>query len=78
MKTRTQPRVAVVFNRDFEDAGADPENRAREDIQDVALDVTQVLQQAGLDVMSVGLREELYGVDPRAGAGHARRGLQPV
>jgi D-alanine-D-alanine ligase len=61
VKTRTQPRVAVVFNRDFEDAGADPENRAREDIQDVALEVTQVLQRAGLDVMSVGLREDLYG-----------------
>ncbi len=51
----------MVFNRDFEDAGADPENRAREDIQEVALDVTRVLQAAGLDVMSVGLREDLYG-----------------
>jgi D-alanine-D-alanine ligase len=61
VKTRTQPRVAVVFNRDFEDAGADPENRAREDIQEVAQDVTQVLRKAGLDVMGVGLREEIYG-----------------
>jgi D-alanine-D-alanine ligase len=61
VKIRTQPRVAVVFNRDFEDAGADPENKAREDIRDVAQDVTQVLRDAGLDVMSVGLRAELYG-----------------
>jgi D-alanine-D-alanine ligase len=61
VKIRTQPRVAVVFNRDFEDAGADPENRAREDIRDVALEVTDVLRSAGLDVMSVGLQDELYG-----------------
>jgi D-alanine-D-alanine ligase len=61
VKVRTQPRVAVVFNRDFEDAAADPENRARADIQDVAQDVSQVLVQAGLDVVTVGLREDLFG-----------------
>ena len=42
-----RPRVAVVFNRDYEGAEADPENRAREDILNVAEDVTTVLREAG-------------------------------
>jgi D-alanine-D-alanine ligase len=61
VKVRTQPRVAVVFNRDFEDAVADPENRARADIADVAQDVTAVLRQSGIEVVGVGVREDLFG-----------------
>ena len=29
----TKPRVVVIYNRDFEGADADPENKAREDIE---------------------------------------------
>jgi len=32
----TKPRVVVIYNRDFEGADADPENKAREDIKDIA------------------------------------------
>ena len=62
MKTRTQPRVAVVFNETSKTPGPNPENRAREDIQDVALEITQVLPEGrALECMSGGLREDLYG-----------------
>ena len=36
MKRATNPRVIVIFNRDFEGAEADPENKAREDIKGIA------------------------------------------
>ena len=32
----SQRRVVVIYNRDFEGAEADPENRAREDVENVA------------------------------------------
>jgi D-alanine-D-alanine ligase len=60
VKIRTQPRIAVVFNQDFEDAPGDPENRAREDIAGVAADVTRVLRGAELEVLTLGLRNQLY------------------
>jgi D-alanine-D-alanine ligase len=62
VKVRVKPRVAVIYNRDFEDAESDPENRAREDIQNVALDVAKVLTDAGHDVISLGLRDDIHGV----------------
>jgi D-alanine-D-alanine ligase len=55
------PRVAVIFNRDFEDAESDPENRAREDIQNVARDVMRVLETADHPVRAFGVREDVYG-----------------
>jgi D-alanine-D-alanine ligase len=58
VKVRSKPRVAVIFNRDFEGAEADPENRAREDIQNVAVEVAAVLG-AGHEVVSLGVREDL-------------------
>jgi D-alanine-D-alanine ligase len=61
VKLRAQPRVAVIFNRDFEDAESDPENRAREDIQNVARDVMQVLEAAKHPVRAFGVREDVYG-----------------
>ena len=61
MKARAKPRVAVIFNRDFEDAEADPENRAREDIQNVARDVMRVLEAAKHPVRAFGVREDVYG-----------------
>ncbi|HEY0714232.1 MAG TPA: D-alanine--D-alanine ligase [Polyangia bacterium] len=59
MKVRAKPRIAVIFNRDFEGAEADPENRAREDIQNVATEVVEVLKQAGYDTLSLGVRDDL-------------------
>jgi D-alanine-D-alanine ligase len=56
-----KPRVAVIFNRDFEDAETDPENRAREDIRNVAVEVAKVLGDAGHEVLSLGVRDDLFG-----------------
>jgi D-alanine-D-alanine ligase len=61
VKVRSQPRVAVIFNRDFEGAEADPENRAREDIQNVATEVVEILG-AGHEVLSLGVRDDLSGL----------------
>jgi D-alanine-D-alanine ligase len=61
VKARARPRVAVIFNRDFEDAESDPENRAREDIQNVARDVMRVLEEAKHPVRAFGVREDVYG-----------------
>ncbi len=59
VKAGKKPRVAVLFNRDFEGAEADPENRAREDIQNVAVEVAQAIGDAGYDVLSIGVREDI-------------------
>jgi D-alanine-D-alanine ligase len=59
VKGRAKPRIAVIFNRDFEGATADPENRAREDIQNVATEVVDVLKKAGYDTLSLGVRDDL-------------------
>jgi D-alanine-D-alanine ligase len=62
VKAVKKPRVAVIFNRDFEGAEADPENRAREDIQNVALEVAEVVGAAGYEVLSLGVREDIAGL----------------
>lgn len=59
MKLRAKSRVAVLYNRDYEGAEADPENRAREDIANVAREVAEVITAAGHDVLSLGVREDL-------------------
>ena len=58
MKARSKSRIAVIFNRDFEDAETDPENRAREDIKNVAADVAAALRAAAHQVNSFGVRED--------------------
>ena len=40
----TKPRVVVIYNRDFEGAEADPENKAREDIKGIAEHVISILE----------------------------------
>jgi len=60
VKLRAKSRVAVVYNRDFEGAEADPENRAREDIQHVATDVLRIVGQAGYDVSAHGVGEDVH------------------
>jgi D-alanine-D-alanine ligase len=49
----------VVYNRDFEGAEADPENRAREDIRGTAEDVLAVLGRAGFAVEALGVDDDL-------------------
>ncbi len=59
MKLRAKPRVTVVFNRDFESASADPENKAREDIKDIAVHVVNVLQKHGYAAAAVGITDDV-------------------
>lgn len=73
MKVRSRPRVVVIYNRDFEGAEADPENRAREDVKDVSADVLRVLDGSGFEASALGVTSDvcaamakLREIDPAA------------
>ena len=51
----------VAFNRDYESAKADPENRAREDVLGVAKDVSAALDAAGFSVDTIGVTDDVGG-----------------
>jgi D-alanine-D-alanine ligase len=55
------PRVIVIFNRDFEGAEADPENKAREDIKGIAEHVGGILRRGGYEVEGVGVTGDVLG-----------------
>jgi len=59
VKVRGKPRVTVVFNRDFEGAEADPENKARDDIKDIADNIVAVLARHGYQAMGLGITEDI-------------------
>jgi D-alanine-D-alanine ligase len=59
VKVRAKPRIVVAFNRDFEGAEADPENRAREDIRDIAENIERILEAAGYDASSLGVTSDV-------------------
>src|SRR5437762_4804140 len=61
VKARAKPRIVVVFNRDFEGAEADPENRAREDIRDIAENIVRILDGAGYDSSDLGVTSDVHG-----------------
>src|SRR5256885_11794703 len=48
-------RIVVLFNRDFEGAEADPENKAREDIRDIAENIVRILEGAGHPAVTLGV-----------------------
>ena len=52
-------RIVVAYNRDFENAEADPENRAREDVENVATHLTARLERRGFDVIPLGVHDDL-------------------
>src|SRR5450432_4388384 len=54
------PRVIVIFNRDFEGAEADPENKAREDIKDIAVHLVEILEGAGFVTGSLGVTGDVF------------------
>jgi D-alanine-D-alanine ligase len=56
----TKPRVVVIYNRDFEGADADPENRAREDIKDIAEHVMAILQSRGCATVGLGITDDVF------------------
>src|SRR5579872_1582037 len=49
------PRIVVVYNRDFEGAEADPENKAREDIKDIAENILGILAAHGFKASGHGV-----------------------
>jgi D-alanine-D-alanine ligase len=54
------PRVVVIFNRDFEGAEADPENKAREDIKGIAEHVAEILGSDGFVTDGVGVTGDVF------------------
>jgi D-alanine-D-alanine ligase len=61
VKSSDKPRVLVVHNRDYEGAEADPENRAREDVQGTAHSVARALEAGGCEAGTVGIGRDLHG-----------------
>ena len=57
----TKLRVVVIYNRDFEGADADPENKAREDIKDIAEHVIAILESKGCAAEGLGITEDIFG-----------------
>jgi D-alanine-D-alanine ligase len=59
VKGSGQPRIVVVYNRDFEGAEADPENKAREDVEHVAKHLVGVLASHGFAVTPIGVHDDV-------------------
>ena len=59
MKARSRPRIVVIFNRDFEGAEADPENKAREDVRGVAENILRILNGAGFAATGLGVTNDV-------------------
>jgi D-alanine-D-alanine ligase len=61
VKVRSRPRIVVIYNRDFEGAEADPENKAREDVKDVAKDILRILTTQDFEASGVGVTNDTNG-----------------
>jgi D-alanine-D-alanine ligase len=59
VKGKSRPRIVVVYNRDFEGAEADPENKAREDVENVAEHLLAVLGSHGFQVNALGVHDDV-------------------
>ena len=59
MKARTRPRIAVIYNRDFEGAEADPENKAREDVKEIADHIVRILSTNGYEASGLGVTSDV-------------------
>jgi D-alanine-D-alanine ligase len=53
------PRVTVIYNRDFEGAEADPENKARDDIKEIADHIVAVLTRHGYPATGLGITDDI-------------------
>lgn len=62
MNVRTRPRIVVIYNRDFEGAEADPDNKSREDVKEIADDIIRVLDGNGYDAMGLGITHDMVSV----------------
>ena len=59
VKVRNRPRIVVIYNRDFEGAESDPENKAREDVRDVARDILRILVANGFEASDIGVTNDI-------------------
>jgi D-alanine-D-alanine ligase len=59
VKARTRPRIVVIYNRDFEGAESDPENKAREDVKEIADHVVRILHTSGYDSVGLGVTKDV-------------------
>jgi D-alanine-D-alanine ligase len=59
VKVRSRPRVVVIYNRDFEGAETDPENKAREDVKEVAKDILRILGGSGFASDELGITNDI-------------------
>jgi D-alanine-D-alanine ligase-like ATP-grasp enzyme len=59
VKVRSRPRIVVIYNRDFEGAEADPENKARADVKDVAQDILRILGTSSCETSQVGITNDI-------------------
>jgi D-alanine-D-alanine ligase len=55
VKARSSLRIVVIYNRDFEGAEADPENKAREDVKGIADHIIRILNTNGYDAVGLGV-----------------------
>jgi len=55
VKARSSTRIAVIYNRDFEGAEADPENKAREDVKEIADHIIRILNTNGYEASGLGV-----------------------
>lgn len=51
----------MVYNRDFEGAEADPENKARADIKDIADNIVRLLESSGYQASGLGITGDVFG-----------------
>ena len=61
MKARTRPRIVVIYNRDFEGAESDPENKAREDVKEIADHIVRILSANGYEASGLGVTSDVTG-----------------
>jgi D-alanine-D-alanine ligase len=61
VKVRGRPRIVVIYNRDFEGAESDPENKAREDVRNVAGDILRSLRANGFETGELGIGNDIAG-----------------
>jgi len=61
VKARTSLRIVVVYNRDFEGAESDPENKAREDVKEIADHIVRILNANGYNASGLGVTSDVTG-----------------
>ena len=59
VQSPSRPRIVVAYNRAFEGATADPENKAREDIRDIAEHIVHILNESDFQACALGITDDV-------------------